>query len=86
MSVEAKELIAELFGYRCAYCDGPFERWDHLHPVSKGGKTTPGNMIPVCGSCNSKKRDKDPLAWLLSLPKQNLFLIEYLAAAGSLDV
>lgn len=44
--------------YRCAYCDGHADTIDHLHPVSKGGKSTWENTIASCGKCNRRKSDK----------------------------
>jgi hypothetical protein len=45
----------------CAYCneitDNP--TLEHVIPFSKGGQFTIDNIIPVCQSCNSSKRDKD---------------------------
>ena len=33
---------------------------DHIMPLSKGGKHDEDNFQVLCGSCNSKKRDKIP--------------------------
>ena len=45
----------------CAYCESPVERnkatLDHIHPVSKGGKSTWENCVTACGPCNSNKSD-----------------------------
>ncbi len=30
---------------------------DHIHPLSKGGRSVAGNMVWVCANCNSMKRD-----------------------------
>lgn len=43
----------------CHYCR--MERkltLDHVIPLSKGGRHTKENVVPACGPCNSKKRDK----------------------------
>ena len=37
---------------------------DHVWPVVRGGKSTPGNLVPACTTCNSKKRDKNPTPWV----------------------
>lgn len=84
MPVEATELIEELFGGICAYCDRKATSWDHFIPVSRGGQTIPGNMLPACGSCNSRKNDMDPLEWLDKIPVVKPFTVEYLAIAGDL--
>lgn len=31
---------------------------DHLKPVSKGGHSSPENIVICCKTCNSSKRDK----------------------------
>ncbi len=57
------------FGGHCPYCGQPLGghfHLDHVWPVSKGGPTTPDNVLPVCPSCNSSKKDTDPLEWLRS--------------------
>jgi 5-methylcytosine-specific restriction endonuclease McrA len=51
----------------CAYCDAPAIGLDHFIPVSKGGESTPGNLVPACKSCNSSKRDQDPALWVSRL-------------------
>lgn len=49
----------------CAYCsESDAESWDHIIPVSKGGKSEPGNLVPVCKSCNSSKNDRDLIEWM----------------------
>ena len=46
----------------CGYCGTHVEKkdstLDHVHPVSKGGKTTWENTITACGPCNANKADK----------------------------
>jgi 5-methylcytosine-specific restriction endonuclease McrA len=59
LPVEGIEALTEAFEGRCAYCPAVATTWDHLVPVSKGGRTVPGNMVPACASCNSRKRDFD---------------------------
>lgn len=54
----------------CAYCGKLATTSDHFIPVSRGGKSEPGNLIPACISCNSKKGDSDPLLWLDKLLPQ----------------
>lgn len=48
----------------CAYCVRPARTLDHFIPVSRGGRTEPGNLVPACKSCNSKKKDADPMLWV----------------------
>ena len=53
-----------LFGHRCAYCGKESVlTFDHFIPISKGGDTTPSNIVPACVSCNSSKQDKLPEDW-----------------------
>jgi len=41
----------------CVYCGSPdVKRWDHLVPVTKGGETVLGNMVPSCARCDDSKQ------------------------------
>ena len=46
----------------CQYCGIDVDRkastLDHVHPISKGGKTTWENTVTACGPCNADKADK----------------------------
>tara|TARA_B100001964_G_C14057025_1_gene519657 strand:- start:109 stop:372 length:264 start_codon:yes stop_codon:yes gene_type:complete len=46
----------------CYYCNKtltPKEvTMDHIVPLSRGGRTTKGNVVPSCKECNTKKKDK----------------------------
>lgn len=46
----------------CQYCAKPVDKkestLDHVHPVSRGGKTTWDNTVTACAPCNSNKSDK----------------------------
>ena len=46
----------------CQYCGDHVERkdstLDHVHPISKGGKTSWENCVTACGPCNADKADK----------------------------
>lgn len=55
---EGQEAILETFDGRCAYCNAAATTFDHIIPVSHGGRTVPWNLIPACASCNSSKRCK----------------------------
>lgn len=59
LPLEGMEALTERFGGLCAYCPEPATTWDHIVPVSAGGRTVPGNIVPACSSCNSRKRDLD---------------------------
>jgi 5-methylcytosine-specific restriction endonuclease McrA len=51
----------------CHYCNGTFPpdelTMDHLVPVARGGKSTPGNVVPACRNCNSRKKYLLPIEW-----------------------
>ncbi len=52
-------------GLRCIYCEAETpSRWDHLHAVSRGGDTVPGNLVPACQRCDDSKQDKDLEEWV----------------------
>lgn len=54
----------------CIYCgSAPATRWDHLHPVSKGGDSSAGNLVPACGRCDDSKQDSTIDEWAHSKGK-----------------
>lgn len=56
--------ITEAQGGKCAYCQKKTKlTLDHIVAISKGGEHMPRNVQMLCGSCNSKKHDKDPLIY-----------------------
>lgn len=59
----------EAFDYKCAYCGASHNlTMEHVMPVSKGGSTTPNNIVPACKSCNSSKGAKDMIEWYTAQP------------------
>ena len=38
---------------------------DHLVPLARGGKSTRGNIVPACQSCNKKKQLGTPVETIL---------------------
>ncbi len=36
---------------------------DHVVPVSRGGKSSKGNIVPACKACNTKKKQLLPMEW-----------------------
>jgi 5-methylcytosine-specific restriction endonuclease McrA len=36
---------------------------DHLVPISRGGKSKKGNLVPACKHCNNRKKYLLPLEW-----------------------
>jgi 5-methylcytosine-specific restriction enzyme A len=51
----------------CHYCGRsalPRElTMDHIVPVSRGGKTTKGNVVACCKECNNAKKQLLPMEW-----------------------
>ena len=51
----------------CYYCKNPVKpkalTMDHIVPISRGGKTTKGNVVPACKECNTKKKSLLPMEW-----------------------
>ena len=54
----------------CHYCHGHFPKeeltLDHLVPVSRGGRSTRGNLVVCCRKCNREKGMLTPAEQLLS--------------------
>ncbi len=44
----------------CYYCHQSFRpsdlTMDHIVPLSRGGRSVRGNVVPACKACNSKKK------------------------------
>ncbi len=59
----------------CYYCGQRFPprdlTMDHLVPLSRGGRSTRGNVVPCCKECNTRKQQLLPIEWE-----------QYLAALG----
>ncbi|MBF0449941.1 MAG: HNH endonuclease [Candidatus Magnetomorum sp.] len=51
----------------CHYCGqkiSPQElTMDHIVPISRGGRTTRGNVTPSCKACNTKKKTMLTFEW-----------------------
>ncbi|MET0152194.1 MAG: HNH endonuclease [Candidatus Binatia bacterium] len=49
----------------CHYCGGRFApqalTMDHVVPLVRGGRSTRGNVVPACKTCNTDKKHR--LAW-----------------------
>lgn len=60
VSNELRQEIFERDGYTCVNC-GSTEKEsleiDHIQPISKGGKTEPGNLQTLCRNCNIRKEN-----------------------------
>ncbi|HQY34084.1 MAG TPA: HNH endonuclease [Actinotalea sp.] len=44
--------------HRCAYCAGPADTVDHVHPRSRGGRHEWTNVVAACARCNHRKADR----------------------------
>jgi hypothetical protein len=54
----------------CIYCGAQNPtRWDHFHPVSRGGDTVIGNLVPACQRCDDSKQDRTLEEWVNSRSK-----------------
>jgi 5-methylcytosine-specific restriction endonuclease McrA len=70
---KARELRASQWWKRklakgvCGYCGRPTPpgelTMDHIVPISRGGRSTKGNVIPACKTCNTKKKQLLPMEW-----------------------
>ena len=53
----------------CHYCGGSFSAdaltMDHIVPISRGGKSTRGNLVPACKKCNTNKKYYTPAEIIL---------------------
>lgn len=51
----------------CYYCEKqtPPEdlTMDHVVPLSRGGRSKKGNLVPACKECNNKKKQMLPFEW-----------------------
>ena len=60
------QAVFRRFGGRCIVCGDPIAflkaHWDHITPLSKGGRDTDENVGPAHGTCNNVKGDR-PLSW-----------------------
>ena len=54
-------------GGLCYYCHREVGReqltMEHVVPLSRGGKSKKGNIVPACKECNNKKRSMLPIEW-----------------------
>lgn len=59
----------------CYYCEASLSisdaTMDHIVPISRGGKTSKGNIAVCCKECNSKKKYYTPVEWQFFLENKN---------------
>lgn len=63
---ETREWLTIIAGDPCAYCGAPSGAVDHILAASQGGAHHWSNFTATCRACNSSKRDRPLLAWMLS--------------------
>ena len=53
---------------KCYYCCKALEpvdvTMDHVIPLSRGGKTTKGNVVVACKNCNNLKKNLTAVEWV----------------------
>jgi len=59
----SNRFVWERDGHVCQYCEKKITvkadlTTDHVHPESRGGKTSYDNMVTCCRKCNAKKDNK----------------------------
>jgi 5-methylcytosine-specific restriction endonuclease McrA len=42
---------------------------DHVVPLSRGGRSVKGNLVPACKECNTKKKELLPMEWAAYLSR-----------------
>ena len=79
--------------YRCQYCAERFQAseltFDHVVPVSKGGRKVWENIVTCCIECNRKKGGKTPREAGLTLvrrPKRPTYLPAHAITYGMAEV
>jgi two-component system, OmpR family, phosphate regulon sensor histidine kinase PhoR len=70
----------------CYYCGQPMPpgdlTMDHIVPIARGGKSTKGNIVPACKTCNNKKKQLLPMEWEAYLQAHRTASQDLVAATG----
>ena len=65
----------------CHYCGGKFPpselTMDHIVPLSRGGHSTKGNIVPCCKACNNNKNYTRPVDEILAELDRNSVASEF---------
>lgn len=73
----------------CAYCGAanvPLQK-DCVLALSRGGRYTLGNVVPVCRSCNASKCNAEVTGWLRRKRlDESAFLLRHLEISAALTV
>jgi 5-methylcytosine-specific restriction endonuclease McrA len=73
----------------CAYCGAsgtPLQR-DCVQALSRGGRYTLGNIVPVCRSCNASKCNAEVTGWLRRKRlDERAFLLRHLEINAALAI
>lgn len=48
----------------CVYCGGRSDSWEHVTPVSLGGRRG-NNLVRACRECNMSRGSKPFIVWML---------------------
>jgi 5-methylcytosine-specific restriction endonuclease McrA len=55
---------------KCHYCRGKANTLDHKLPRSKGGCSTPVNLVACCNECNQKKKNMSYIEYMTLIGKE----------------
>ena len=59
-----KRRLAKGVCYYCGSQKPPSElTMDHIVPIARGGRSTKGNVVTACKTCNNKKKQLLPMEW-----------------------
>ena len=67
-----KRRLSKAICYYCRRQTPPKElTMDHIVPISRGGRSIRGNVVPCCKECNNAKKQLLPIEWETYLKKFN---------------
>jgi len=67
-----KRRLAKGICHYCGKATSPKElTMDHVVPVSRGGKSTKGNVVTACQNCNALKKQLLPMEWEQFISQKN---------------